>query len=731
MRIQYVIAVLCFVSPSTQLMNTGGSPNGTELLAVTIATDETDGFTRYAESADRYGIKHKTFGMGQEWRGGDIARFSGGGHKVNILKENLSQYEGRTDLIIMFTDSYDVVFTAGPDEILEKFKKFDSNVIFSAEGFCWPDANLKEQYPEVKPHECRFLNSGGFIGYAKDIVEMVNYKTINDMDDDQLYYTKMFLDKTTRDKWRMKLDTKSEIFQNLNGALGDTTLKSKGDHSYLYNMKTGTSPLIIHGNGPIKGEFNRIANYLVDGWTTSAGCLSCKRKTISLEGLKEDEYPDVQLSIFIDQPTPFLPEALEDIVNQDYPKKRINLFLQNQAEYHKKDVVSFLETYGDNYKSVTVVNPEDNMNTIAGRNWALEMCLKTKCQYFFSVDGHAHITEPTLLKSLIEQNRTVIAPMICRPQQYWSNFWGSVSDIGYYARSADYMDIVAYKKEGLWNVPYMNSVYLVHGSLMGKLKDAFTRQTVRDADMHFAENLRDKGIFMYVTNTKYFGHLVNFDEYPTTHLHNDMYEILRNPYDWEKKYIHPNYNTSLTENADIAQPCPDVFWFPIVSEIFCDHLIEEMEHFGQWSGGKNEDSRLAGGYENVPTVDIHMNQIGNEENWLHFLRKYVLPLQQKVFLGYFHDPPHSIMNFVVRYRPDEQPLLRPHHDSSTFTINIGLNNPGVDYTGGGCRFIRYNCSVTGTRKGWMLMHPGRLTHYHEGLKTLSGTRYIMISFVDP
>ena len=36
------------------------------------------------------------------------------------------------------------------------------------------------------------------MGYAKDIVEMVNYKTINDMDDDQLYYTKMFLDKTTR-----------------------------------------------------------------------------------------------------------------------------------------------------------------------------------------------------------------------------------------------------------------------------------------------------------------------------------------------------------------------------------------------------------------------------------------------------------------------------------------------------------------------------------------------------
>lgn len=56
---------------------------------------------------------------------------------------------------------------------------------------------------------------------------------------------------------------------------------------------------------------------------------------------------------------------------------------------------------------------------------------------------------------------------------------------------------------------------------------------------------------------------------------------------------------------------------------------------------------------------------------------------------------------------------------------------GIDYTGGGCHFIRYNCSVRDTKQGWMLMHPGRLTHFHEGLKVTNGTRYIMISFVDP
>lgn len=51
--------------------------------------------------------------------------------------------------------------------------------------------------------------------------------------------------------------------------------------------------------------------------------------------------------------------------------------------------------------------------------------------------------------------------------------------------------------------------------------------------------------------------------------------------------------------------------------------------------------------------------------------------------------------------------------------------------GGGCRFHRYNCSIESPRKGWSFMHPGRLTHLHEGLPTTNGTRYIAVSFVDP
>ena len=38
--------------------------------------------------------------------------------------------------------SYDVIFTAGEKDILQKFLNFDSNVVISAEDFCWPDRSL-------------------------------------------------------------------------------------------------------------------------------------------------------------------------------------------------------------------------------------------------------------------------------------------------------------------------------------------------------------------------------------------------------------------------------------------------------------------------------------------------------------------------------------------------------------------------------------------------------------
>ena len=47
-----------------------------------------------------------------------------------------------------------------------------------------------------------------------------------------------------------------------------------------------------------------------------------------------------------------------------------------------------------------------------------------------------------LLKVRFSILRSVVAPLLVRPKEYWSNFWGSLTDDGFYARSHDYVQIV-------------------------------------------------------------------------------------------------------------------------------------------------------------------------------------------------------------------------------------------------------------------------------------------------
>jgi procollagen-lysine,2-oxoglutarate 5-dioxygenase len=704
--------------------------NSKDLLVVTVATEENDGFHQFMRSTKKYGLDVKVFGLGSEWRGGSMKSI-GGGQKINFLKEGLKAYKNSENLVIMFSDSYDAVFTEGKDEILSRFLKFGSKVVFAAESTCWPDKSLADKYPMVREPEKRFLNSGGFIGYAREIYDLVNYQPVGDSDDDQLYYTQLYLNRAVRHEWSMKLDSRAEIFQNLNFALGEIILKYKDSHSYLYNLQTETAPIVVHGNGPIKPEFYRLSNYLADGWTPSSGCLSCKEGLFDLSAVQESDYPSVLVAIFVESATPFIREFFQRVAALDYPKDRIDVYVHNNVDFHNKDVDKFVEDSGKLYRTISVISPSDNVGEAHARNSAITECTKRGCQYLLTIDSIVQITNPLCLKDLIRQNRSIVAPLVKRPSKLWSNFWGAINEIGYYARSEDYMDIVNYEKVGLWNVPYIGDILLVQARHLKALKDAYTYNSELDPDMSFCQLAREKIIFMYLSNQDYWGHLVYADEFNSSHLYSELFDIFHNRLDWETRYIHPNYSKALEKDAVVEMPCPDVYWFPIVSDTFCDEFVAEFENFGKWSNGKNEDPRLAGGYENVPTVDIHMTQIGLEKQWLHFLKEYVQPLQQKVFLGYFHDPPQALMNFIVRYRPDEQPLLRPHHDASTYTINIALNRPGIDFQGGGCNFIRYNCSITSPRKGWMFMHPGRLTHFHEGLRTTGGTRYIMISFVDP
>ncbi|KAM9752463.1 LOW QUALITY PROTEIN: procollagen-lysine,2-oxoglutarate 5-dioxygenase 1 [Menidia menidia] len=699
------------------------------LLVVTVATRETDGFRRFLRSARHFNYTLKVLGRGQTWRGGDhLSSSPGGGQKVRLLKEFLQDLTSE-DQIILYVDSYDVVFSSGPRELLRKFQQGAHRLVFSSQNLVWPDRHLEDRHPPVREGN-RFLCSGGFMGFLPSVQELLSDWTGDDADSDQLFFTKIYIDPEKRKSINITLDSKCRMFQNLHGALDEVVLKFEDSRVRARNVLYDTLPVIVHGNGPTTLQINYLGNYIPSSWTFETGCTWCQEDR-PLEGLQDSELPLVLLAVFIQQPTPFFSVFLERLLELNYPKSRIKLFISNQEPFHQQQVLSFLGGHGGLYAEVTSVPPEEPQDAGARRDQAIETCRgDADCQFLFSLDAEVVLKNPNTLRTLIQHNLPIVAPMLTRPGRLWSNFWGALSPDGFYARSEDYVDIVQGRRVGLWNVPYLSSVYLLEaGRLRSDLGGPLFQGEGLDPDMAFCQRARDQGVFMHVSNLNSFGRLLSTEHVQTHRLHNDLWQIFHNPLDWQERYIHENYSRILSEDL-IETPCPDVYWFPIFSDVACRHIVEEMENFGGWSGGGNKDTRIQGGYENVPTIDIHMNQINFQSEWQKFLQDYVAPVTERMYPGY-HTQAQFDLAFVVRYRPDEQPSLRPHHDASTFTVNIALNQAGPDYQGGGCRFLRYGCSVKAPRRGWALLHPGRLTHYHEGLPTTAGTRYIAVSFVDP
>lgn len=49
-------------------------------------------------------VMMKVLGLGEEWRGGDVARTVGGGQKVRWLKKELLKHSDKEDMVILFVD---------------------------------------------------------------------------------------------------------------------------------------------------------------------------------------------------------------------------------------------------------------------------------------------------------------------------------------------------------------------------------------------------------------------------------------------------------------------------------------------------------------------------------------------------------------------------------------------------------------------------------------------------
>lgn len=155
-----------------------------------------------------------------------------GSKMVNAYKYAKSCNE--THLFIV--DAYDVVVFDTMDKAIERMPK--GKIVFNAEKSCWPYSEWVSRYPECNtPY--RFLNGGCAFVEVQEFIRMFEENPIAHGDNDQVNLAEIYLS----GKYDFVLDTNCEVFQTY------CHVEQDEFGQYMHNLKTGTEPIFIHGNG--------------------------------------------------------------------------------------------------------------------------------------------------------------------------------------------------------------------------------------------------------------------------------------------------------------------------------------------------------------------------------------------------------------------------------------------------------------------------------------------------
>ena len=281
-KYKHIPTILSFITPPpTFLLKMFVSPPSLQkeqLLVFTIGSDEKKlenlKFTSGFQTTDIQYVK-KT-----PWTGYI--------DKITTMIEILEK-RCRPKDIVCFVDAYDVLCFADEEEIHRKFKEYDCKILLSSElnpyppkfqsqydfleyqiqEWEWEEWERKEQSREEEkishlssPFEggggvfstlFKYVNSGGYIGYADALLKMLKWKSVKEITaicedgGDQTYFSLYYLEHALQDKRKwIRLDEKQEIFQSMY-RIDFTDFYFKGGR--LCNNVLHTQPCFAHFNG--------------------------------------------------------------------------------------------------------------------------------------------------------------------------------------------------------------------------------------------------------------------------------------------------------------------------------------------------------------------------------------------------------------------------------------------------------------------------------------------------
>lgn len=463
-----------------------------KFVVITVATEENENLSRFKNSCDKNNIPYIILGLGDKWESGQaengVLLTPGGAQKIHYLKNELSQWRELDDHIILFTDSYDVVFYENPKEILRRFRSTDAQILFSAEKTCWPDENLKDTYPEVDT-DFKYLNSGGFIGYANQIFKILGEDIPLDYDD-QLYYTEKFFE-YAEDPDFIKLDYNRLIFQTLNLAIDDVYFNDRK----CYNKNTDETICVLHANGPswIKKYFDEVTFGTFDNYENQRNRFDpIKKKTLNIN-------KEIYWAIFLQQDLEDINQVFDHVWIMDYPKQNITLeFIYNRPEDLYK-IEKFIYKFGAHYKKIDV---SYNDKLLESRISSLRKA-QNNCDFFILMDSNHIFRNNKSIQLLVTKNLNFVTPMIMEERTEWVNFTlrdSHVKGIIYnYTTKNDYI------------VDYVYGVYVIKGdSIPTVLNNLSQPSTYSDDnwDNYFCEMMKQNNFYLNLCNNNFYGSII-------------------------------------------------------------------------------------------------------------------------------------------------------------------------------------------------------------------------------
>ena len=221
-----------------------------KIHVVTVANKISGYIKILKKSCKKNNTKLDILGFGDEWKG-----FV---YRIKLIKDYL-QHLKKNDIVVI-SDGFDVVMISDIDELYQKYKKFNKDIVIGIDNTTGFKRNLMKRI--FKEYNGYLLCAGLIIGKVESLQKMYNLLEekydLSKYKDDQRLIT-LFLNKNPKfaNKY-IAIDYKSKLFlnlccSNLSSLFNNTKELNEQveciDNKRLLYKKYNTKPVFLHGPG--------------------------------------------------------------------------------------------------------------------------------------------------------------------------------------------------------------------------------------------------------------------------------------------------------------------------------------------------------------------------------------------------------------------------------------------------------------------------------------------------